>query len=235
MPFLRRHCCDQDEGFYLLKRKMTSDGGGHRRPALNNFGKPFPIEMPPKREIEKMGDVLGGTLRFNSPVFFSTLSDGRYDYDSRPDVFDDPLLPSTGSVVQGMDGIPDDRPVLFVGNHPLMALDMSMLVYGLLKDKDILVRGLAHPAVMQEAINVVKPPEGKELTPTEQILVTLFDPRDAYKLYTTYGAVSVSPRSAYRLLNHGECVLLYPGGAIEARHIGATRVTPSVCLVFARH
>ena len=122
-----------------------------------------------------------------------------------------------------MDGIPDDRPILFVGNHPLMALDMKMLVYGLLKDKDILVRGLAHPAVMRESINVVKPPKGEEPTPIEQALIALFNPRDAYKLYTTYGAVSVNPRSAYRLLSHGECVLLYPGGAIEVCQITMIR------------
>lgn len=53
------------------------------------------------------------------------------------------------SIVSGYDGIPSDRPVLFVGNHQTLAPDTPVLVEELLRKKGILLRGLAHPAVSQ--------------------------------------------------------------------------------------
>jgi 1-acyl-sn-glycerol-3-phosphate acyltransferase len=62
-----------------------------------------------------------------SPVFFSTLRDG--------------------SIVRGLSGIPDDRPMLFVGNHQTFALDLGLFVEQILRERGILLRGLAHPAI----------------------------------------------------------------------------------------
>lgn len=98
-----------------------------------------------------------------------------------------------------------------------MALDMNYLVSKLLSEKDILVRGLAHPSVMNEAINFVEMPE--DATPFERGLLSLLNLRDTYKLYTTFGAVGVSAKNMYRLLSLGECILLYPGGVYEVKDL----------------
>lgn len=72
--------------------------------------------------------VVDPLRRLVSPVFFSTLEDG--------------------SVVRGLEGVPppgSKRPVLLVGNHQLFGSDLSLLVDEFLKEKDLLIRGLAHP------------------------------------------------------------------------------------------
>lgn len=53
------------------------------------------------------------------------------------------------SIVRGFAGIPSDRPVLFVGNHQTLAPDTGLLVEELLREKGMLLRGLAHPSVSQ--------------------------------------------------------------------------------------
>ena len=65
--------------------------------------------------------------RLVSPVFFSRGEDGRLQ--------------------RGLGGIPDDRPLLFVGNHQTFALDLGMMVEELIRERNILPRGLAHPAI----------------------------------------------------------------------------------------
>jgi hypothetical protein len=60
-----------------------------------------------------------------SPVFFSTSDDGE--------------------VEEGLSNIPTDRPVLFVGNHLYFGVELSLVVGELLKQRNLLVRGLAHP------------------------------------------------------------------------------------------
>lgn len=67
--------------------------------------------------------------RLSSPVFFSTLDDGR--------------------VVQGFGGVPTNhRPILFVGNHQTYAPDLGILVGEFLQETGVLMRGLAHPMAM---------------------------------------------------------------------------------------
>eukprot|EP01031_Cornospumella_fuschlensis_P031180 gene31180-37687_t len=71
-----------------------------------------------------------------SPLFYSTDSQGR--------------------VVQGLGGIPNDasRPILFVGNHQLMGLDLPLLWGGLMQGwggkPPRRVRPLAHPLLFKE-------------------------------------------------------------------------------------
>lgn len=121
------------------------------------------------------------------------------------------------SVVEGLEGVPQARPLLIVGNHTLLALDMNFLVYQLLKERDILVRGLAHPAVMSESVNYVKRSgnSNRNFGPMGEILVQIFNPRNMHKLYTTFGGVKTSAKNMHQLLSLGERVLLYPGGAVE--------------------
>lgn len=64
-----------------------------------------------------------------SPVFFSTKDNGE--------------------VEQSLSNIPNDRPVIFVGNHMYMGLDLSLIVYKLLKERGIMIRGLAHPGLFE--------------------------------------------------------------------------------------
>ncbi|CAB1116918.1 unnamed protein product [Ectocarpus sp. CCAP 1310/34] len=68
--------------------------------------------------------------RFTSPVFFSVNERGELNH--------------------GLGSVPDyeeGRSILFVGNHQLLGIDMPILVRKILAEKNILVRGLAHPVV----------------------------------------------------------------------------------------
>ena len=85
--------------------------------------------------IEKFGCVcraLGWIKRLTSPVFFSTGEDG--------------------VTRQGLQGVPQRRPMLFVGNHQTYALDIGPLVAKLIEDREIFPRGLAHPAIWAVSI-----------------------------------------------------------------------------------
>lgn len=50
-----------------------------------------------------------------------------------------------GEVQQGLHNIPNDRPVLFVGNHMYFGLDMTLIIYKVFKERGLMIRGLAHP------------------------------------------------------------------------------------------
>ncbi|CAM9512475.1 unnamed protein product [Ectocarpus sp. 4 AP-2014] len=68
--------------------------------------------------------------RFTSPVFFSVNEHGELNH-------------GLGSVPDYQEG----RSILFVGNHQLLGIDMPILVRKIFAEKNILVRGLAHPVV----------------------------------------------------------------------------------------
>ena len=65
--------------------------------------------------------------RLVSPVFFSTAEDG--------------------STQSGLAGVPNDRPMLLVGNHQTFALDLGLFVEQIVRECGFLPRGLAHPAI----------------------------------------------------------------------------------------
>lgn len=157
-----------------------------------SFGKPEPIELPTPIELEKDTEGLVSTIRrLSSPVFYST--------------------GSSGAVMAGLGGIPEGRPLLFVGNHQLFAADMYPMVQEFVKQKGMLLRGLAHPIIFAGG-NVLsdnsRDPLNGSRPNTEQ--ASSFS-----SLLTTYGAVSVNARNMHKLLSLGEAVLLYPGGARE--------------------
>lgn len=49
------------------------------------------------------------------------------------------------SIVEGFDGVPSNKPILFVGNHQTLGFDALVMVAGALKKNNMLLRGLAHP------------------------------------------------------------------------------------------
>lgn len=74
--------------------------------------------------------------RLVSPVFFSTAEDG--------------------STQSGLAGVPNDRPMLLVGNHQTFALDLGLFVEQIVRERGFLPRGLAHPAIFSVSVMLLK-------------------------------------------------------------------------------
>ncbi len=53
----------------------------------------------------------------------------------------------------GLSQIPEGRPLLLVGNHSTLALDLGVLSEQFLREKGVLLRGLAHPVIFYQAFN----------------------------------------------------------------------------------
>lgn len=90
----------------------------------------------------------------------------------------------------GMERVPDDRPLLFVGNHTLYGvLDIGFLWSELYRKKGIFLRGLADHAHFRIPVW-----------------------RD---LMAHWGAVDGNRENCAALMDHGETILVFPGGARE--------------------
>lgn len=113
-----------------------------------------------------------------SPVMLSTMEDEK--------------------IVTGLNGIPKEGPVLFVGNHMLMGLDLFILLLQFLKEKKIILRGLGHPEGLKLDI--------QSGIPYISIILRVF------------GMLPVTPINFFKLFSTKSYVLLYPGGAREALH-----------------
>ncbi|XP_071711809.1 phytyl ester synthase 2, chloroplastic-like isoform X2 [Rutidosis leptorrhynchoides] len=114
-----------------------------------------------------------------------------------------PVMLSTlenGNVIRGLSGIPSEGPVLFVGYHMMLGLELAPLVANIYSERGIIVRGLAHPLMF----NKLK--EGR-LPDTSQ-----------YDTSRIMGAVPVSATNLFKLLKSKSHILLYPGGMREALH-----------------
>lgn len=96
--------------------------------------------------------------------------------------------------MRGLAGVPNEGPVLIVGYHNLMGLELHSLVEEFLREKKIMVRGLAHPELLQ----------GKSSA--------------AFDTLKLFGALPVTARNLFKSLSSKSHVLLYPGGAREALH-----------------
>lgn len=103
-------------------------------------------------------------------------------------------------MVRGLAGIPSQGPVLYVGYHMLLGFELTPLVTRFLMERNILLRGIAHPMMF------IKLKEGKMLD------LATFD------TYRIMGAVPVSGPNLYKLLSSKSHVLLYPGGVREGLH-----------------
>ncbi|KAF9681673.1 hypothetical protein SADUNF_Sadunf05G0026400 [Salix dunnii] len=115
----------------------------------------------------------------SSAAMFSTLDDGK--------------------IVRGLGGVPNEGPVLLVGYHMLLGLELPSLVEAFLREKNIMIRGMAHPMAFSGGLE----------TSAE------FGMIDWMKVM---GAVPVTASNIYRLLSTNSHVLLYPGGVREAFH-----------------
>ncbi|XP_031382598.1 acyltransferase-like protein At3g26840, chloroplastic isoform X2 [Punica granatum] len=115
-----------------------------------------------------------------------------------------PVMLSTledGTIVRGLAGIPYEGPVLLVGYHMLLGLEIIPLMTQFLIERNIHLRGIAHPMLF---------PKYKEHGST---LSPFF-----YDAFHIMGAVPVSGANLFKLFSRKSHVLLYPGGAREALH-----------------
>ncbi|KHG23190.1 hypothetical protein F383_03446 [Gossypium arboreum] len=105
-----------------------------------------------------------------------------------------------GKIVQGLAGVPNEGPVLLVGYHMLMGLELSCLIEAFLREKKIMVRGIAHPELFW----------GKLQSSSNEFAFS-----DWVKVM---GALPVTANYLFKALSTKSHVLLYPGGAREALH-----------------
>ncbi|KAB1202858.1 hypothetical protein CJ030_MR8G024971 [Morella rubra] len=137
--------------------------------------------MPPTpSEFKKLYDENRWINTVTSPVMLSTLADGK--------------------IVRGLSGLPSEGPVLLVGYHMLLGLELAPLVTNIYLERNILVRGIAHPMAF------VKKKQGA------------LPDLSLYDSFRLMGAVPVSGTNFYKLLSSKSHVLLYPGGMREALH-----------------
>ncbi|KAG9152580.1 hypothetical protein Leryth_022963 [Lithospermum erythrorhizon] len=150
----------------------------YRRSRRRDYVKDY---LPPsKSEFKQVIDGNTFYRNFVGPVIFSTLADG--------------------TIVRGLTGVPDEGPVLLVGYHMLMGLELGPLLEAFLQEKKIMVRGIAHPSLFSEAA---------DRGPGD---VSFFD------TVRLYGGLPVSASNFFKLFAEKSHVLLYPGGAREALH-----------------
>ncbi|KAI3500948.1 hypothetical protein L1887_36777 [Cichorium endivia] len=114
-----------------------------------------------------------------------------------------PVMLSTlenGKIVRSLSGIPSEGPVLFVGYHMMLGLELAPLIARIFSERGILVRGVAHPLMFK------KLKQGK-LPDLSQ-----------YDTHRIMGAVPVSASNLFKLFKTKSHILLYPGGMREALH-----------------
>ncbi|XP_021845114.2 phytyl ester synthase 2, chloroplastic isoform X2 [Spinacia oleracea] len=114
-----------------------------------------------------------------------------------------PVMLSTlenGEIVNGLAGFPCDGPTILVGCHLLAGVELIPLVSSIFEQKNIVVRGMAHPIIF------TKPRDARYFD------FSVYDP------FKVMGAVPVSGLNLFKLLASKSHVLLYPGGMREAFH-----------------
>lgn len=197
----------KEEGFYVSTRRLSVPAA--KRYKGSSFGTPRPIELPTDIELARYSErVTSFGRRLTSPVFISTYMDG--------------------NKVSGLGALPmpgEQRPILFVGNHQSLALDMGVFCEEILKTRGIMLRGLAHPAIFSSARRGNK---GSEEDPARldamPAFINALNGRDnngtrnrSFEVFLEeFGAVPVGPTNFVKLLQNHEAILLYPGGVKEA-------------------
>ncbi|KAK2977353.1 hypothetical protein RJ640_013332 [Escallonia rubra] len=112
-----------------------------------------------------------------SPIMLSTLEDGK--------------------IMRGLAGIPNKGPVLLVGNHMLLGREIIPLVSEFIRENNVLVRGLAHPAFLKAG-------QSNEFS--------------HYDFVKACGALPVTASNFFKLPATNSYALLYPGGLRESFH-----------------
>ena len=171
-----------------------------RRDRVNDFVPPSPSEASDAVQS------LQGLRQVFSPVFYS-------------------LDAKSGKVVQGLAGVPDQedgRPLLFIGNHQTLSLDLGLLVSEVYEQKGLLMRGLAHPVLFGAGggfgVPGAAPPPSRQGAPDPIDPAQVQQPRpaaDGSGFFEKFGAVPVSGRNFAKLMRRGDAVLLFPGGVKE--------------------
>ncbi|XP_065853504.1 phytyl ester synthase 1, chloroplastic-like isoform X2 [Euphorbia lathyris] len=171
------HLLLMEEGINLLT--IIKGTGIYRRSRRHDFISDF---VPPSKSEFKCfcGQVIGPLRTSSSYAMFSTLADGR--------------------IVRGLAGVPDNGPVLFVGYHMLLGLEVYSLLEEFLRQKNVVLRGIAHPAIFNRRL---------------ENSFSKFSMPDWLRVG---GAVPATASTLFKLLSNKKHVLLYPGGAREALH-----------------
>ncbi|GKY96946.1 hypothetical protein MPSEU_000653600 [Mayamaea pseudoterrestris] len=142
----------------------------------------------------------------HSPVWFSTDAQGKRWKG---------LIKFPAPTRQTFSGVQDERmdegPILVVGNHQLAGLDLGMILTELWKQCNLWPRGLAHPITFFGSEG--RPGELNGRLPGLNHESGI-DMRESFQ---AFGAVLVSPKNYYRLMQSGQDALLFPGGAKEAQ------------------
>lgn len=216
----------KEEGFYAQERRLSAPV--QRRGNKSTWGTPYPIELPTSLELARSGELTNLSRRLTSPVFISTAADG-----SRAIGLGNVPLPGDSG---------HDRPVVFVGNHQSLALDMGIFVEEVLKEREAMLRGLAHPAIFQRRAGKNESENsngatndnsnnggggGGQLADAMPWVINSFrnqgsnsgstnDSSSFRTFLEEFGATPVGGKSFGRLLANKEAILLYPGGVSEA-------------------
>ncbi|KAI3973018.1 hypothetical protein MKX01_019676 [Papaver californicum] len=136
--------------------------------------------IPVSKSEVKDAYLQGALTTATSPVMLSTMEDGK--------------------IVRGLDGIPSKGPVLLVGYHTLMGLELTHFLGEFWREKQTPFRSLAHP---------------EAFFPKTETSLKEFSMDD---FFIICGGVPVSPSNLYRLLSNNSFILRFPGGAREALH-----------------
>ncbi|PSC68099.1 Acyltransferase chloroplastic [Micractinium conductrix] len=119
----------EEEGFYVRERCMSAPIS---KRTATSFGVAAPVELPTPKEVQRYAEqATAFGRRLASPVFISTAPGG--------------------ARCLGLSQIPVGRPLLLVGNHQTLALDLGVLTEQFLKEQGVLLRGLAHPAIFSQS------------------------------------------------------------------------------------
>ncbi|CAG9466847.1 unnamed protein product [Pedinophyceae sp. YPF-701] len=196
-----------EQDFYITRRRFTSPAGNKPRPSNPKPGTVAPLEIPTK------GDVVADCKELNiellqrvcSPIFLSTAEDGTVGF--------------------GLDRVPDQGPILLVGNHQLFAPDLGVIIQAFAIERGILPRGLAHPVIFSNPGSSYLSDDG-ETDDDDAWFKSRFGQAPARSpgggagglgaLFSRYGAVPVSPTNLFKLMKAKEVGLLFPGGVREA-------------------
>ncbi|XP_011045774.1 PREDICTED: acyltransferase-like protein At3g26840, chloroplastic [Populus euphratica] len=173
-----------DNGHYLFLEDgvdlvtVIKGASFYRRGKCHDYA--FDYIPPTPTEFKNLCESNRLFMHATSPVMLSTLEDGK--------------------IVKGLAGIPSEGPVLFIGYHMLLGCELVPMVVHLLLERNIIMRGMAHPMMF------MRKKEGNlpELS--------------SFDTYRIMGAVPVSGINLYKLLSSKAHVLLYPGGLREACH-----------------
>jgi len=183
----------------------------------------YEVPLPGEWDLEAVKPGVNFLYQSTSPLYFSRSSDG------------------SGRLVQGLESVPtglQGRPVLLVGNHQLYGLDLALIIVEFLKQKETLVRGLAHPFAFGKQNNANAESNSNSISTNSR---TSTGNDDSYAndisnndnsnnnvrrgggggqgdVFSTFGAVEVSPMAIFQLMRINATVMLFPGGVNEAFH-----------------